>query len=215
MKFKQAQDTILDFFSESKVRKTKSVWEKIEGSDEWKWILVLHNLNWGDAIILHTKFILKTTADKSELSSQQFGYLYDINCKYRYVDFKNQDDLFAKLKKIIFGNLFGPNIKNLSKFMRNPTISLNDYFAKHNITDWTIFDLDYQPKITIVPCSVISFDFKFDINNLYTVELNIKKEGKSKYIYTFKLDNKLKTVETDDLSNIEGVIATYIQNIVN
>ena len=214
MKFKEAQDTILDFFSESKVRKTKSVWEQVQGSDEWKWVMVLHNLSWGDAIILHTKFILKTNADKSELSTDQFGYLYDINCKYRYVSFSNKDDLTSKLKKIIFDNQFGPDITNLSQFMRNPAISLNDYFAKHNITDWTVFDLDYQPKITIVPCSVISFDFRFDINNLYTIDLNIKKEGKSKYVYTFKLDNKLETIESDDLSNIEGVIATYIQKIV-
>ena len=213
MKFNNAQTTILDFFKQSRVRSTKSVWEKIDDGDGWKWVLSLHNLNWGDTIVSYTKFILKTNYEKTELIKQQFSYLYDINCKYRFINFSDQSDLIKKLESIIFNNAFGEDTKNISMFLENPTLLLNDKLAQENITDFTIFDLNYEPRYTILPCKLISFDFKFDINNLYQIDLNIKKDNNSEYKFRFQLKDDTKIVETHDLNNIEGVIIQYIKTL--
>lgn len=212
MKFSSAQKVVIDFFADSKVRSTKTVWEKMKDGENWKWVLTLHNLNWGDALILYTKFILKVTPDKEDLAILQFSYLFDLNCKYHFVNFKDETDLKLKLQAIIFNNAFGDDIKNLSQFIENPTMSLNKELSNQKITDYTVFDIDYSPKISVVPCKVSSFDFKFDINNVHEIELNIKKEKENNYAFTFQFANKHTEVEVSDLSNIEGVIVNYIKS---
>lgn len=212
MKFSSAQIVITDFFADSKVRSTKAVWEKMKDGKNLKWVLTLHNLNWGDALILYTKFILKVAPDKEDLSILQFSYLYDLNCKYHFINFKDESDLKLKLQAIIFNDLFGDDIKSLSQFTENPTMRLNKELSNQNITDYTVFDIDYSPKITVVPCKTSSFDFKFDINNVHKIELNIKKEKEDNYTFTFQFANKHTEVEVSDLSNIEGVIINYIKS---
>lgn len=212
MKFSSAEKVILDFFSDSKIRATKSVWEQMKDGKSWKWVLTLHNLNWGDALILYTKFILKVDANKDNLLMLQFSYLFDLNCKYHFVNFKSEEDLKLKLQAIILNNMFGDDIKNLSKFIENPTMKLNKELAKQNITEYTVFDIDYTPKINVVPCKVSSFDFKFDINNVHKFELNIKKEQEEDYVFTFQFAQDDHSVSVSDLSNIEGVIVNYIKN---
>lgn len=211
MKFNDAQTTILDFFSDSHVRNTKSVWEKSQDGNSWKWVLTLHNLNWGDTVIIFTKFILKTDSTKAELLNQQFSYLYDLNCKYRYVNFKDEQDLHNKLHTIVLKAQFGEDIQKLSHFIENPTMRLNDELAKQGITDYTVFDLSYTPKINVVPCKLAAFDFQFDINNVYQIELNIRKENNSNYVFHFKLDDETNSVEVSDLSRIEEIIIQYIK----
>ena len=93
MTFKEASEQLLNFFKDSQVVKTSAVWEKFDDDKGYKWVLVLHNLNWGDAIVIHTKFILKTDKEKQNLLKQQFSYLYDMNCQYRFVDFESLKDI--------------------------------------------------------------------------------------------------------------------------
>lgn len=214
MKFQEASDKILDFFKDSQVAKTSSVWEKFDDGQGYKWVLVIHNLNWGDSIIIQTKFILKTDLDKNELKSSQFSYLYDINCQYRYVDFSDLKDLELKLTQIITENKFGPNVKAMSSFLINPTMTLNDDLYKKEIENYTIFDFTHDPRYSIMPCKLINFDFKFDVNNTHKIELNLKKEDRGKFVYRFKLNKEFTEVEEDDLSNIAGVVIEYVKSKV-
>lgn len=211
MKFQEASDKVLDFFKDTQVAKTSSVWEKFDDGQGYKWVLVIHNLNWGDSIIIHTKIILKTDKDKNELKSLQFSYLYDINCQYRHIDFSDLNDLELKLSQIITENKFGENVKSLSSFLINPTMKLNDFLYKKDIDNYTVFDFTYDPHYSIMPCKLINFDFKFDINNTHKIELNLKKEEKGKFVYRFKLDDSFTEIEADDLLNIEGIIIQYIK----
>jgi len=214
MTFKEASERMLDFFKDSQVVKTSAVWEKFDDDNGFKWVLVLHNLNWGDAIVIHTKFILKTDKDKKELLKQQFSYLYDMNCQYRFVDFDSLDDMAAKLTSIITENKFGANVKNLSQFLVNPTMTLNEELLNKKIENCTIFDFEYDPHYSIMPCKLINFDFKFDVNNTYDVSLNLKKEEGEEFVYRFQLDEKFDEVRIKDLQNIPGVIAEYLKKIV-
>lgn len=215
MKANSAIKVVTDFFSTSKVRKAKAVWERMKDGNNWKWVLTIHNLNWGDVLIIYTKFILKTDENKENLIINQFSYLYDLNCKYHFVDFKDENDLREKLELIIFNNRFGDDIKNLSQFIENPTMRLNDALAEQGIVDYTVFDIDYSPKINVVPCKVSSFDFKFDINNVYEIDLNIKKEKENDYVFRFLFEDQDTEVIVKDLSNIEGVIINYIKDIAD
>ena len=43
------------------------------------------------------------------------------------------------------------------------------------ITDYSIFDVEYTPKFKTTPCDKTTFDFKFNINNNYDMELSISK----------------------------------------
>jgi hypothetical protein len=214
MLFKEAADCITEFFKDAQVKKTAAVWEKMEDDKGWKWVLVIHHLNWGDAIIIHTKFILKTDEDKLNLAKMQFSYLYDLNCKYNFVDFLDLGDLSRKLSEIITENKFGEEVKALSKFLVNPAMQLNEKLYKEDIENYTIFNFDYDPNYSIVPCKVISFDFKFDINNVNFVNLNLKKHGKDDYVYGFRLDDNFEEVSVKDLLNIEGVIISFLKKSI-
>ncbi len=212
MTFIEAQNIFLDFFKDSQVFKTSTVWEKMDNDKGYKWVLVLHNLNYGDSVIIHTKFILKTDLKKENLLKTQFSYLYDLNCVYRFIDFK--ENLKDKLNEIILDGKFGINVKKLSNFLINPTIRLNKYLYKKQI-DCTLFDFTYDPRYSILPCKLINFDFKFDINNVYKVSLNLKKEEKNKFVYRFQLDKKFTEIEVEDLKNIEGVIIQYVKKQIS
>lgn len=212
MTFQEASEKVLEFFKDSQVVKTSSVWEKFEDGKGYKWVLVLHNLNWGEAIVIHTKFILKTDINKKDLIQKQFSYLYDMNCKYRYVDFEDVNDLELKLTQIITENKFGENVKSLSTFLTNPAMKLNDFLFKKEIDNYSVFDFEYDPHYSILPCKLINFDFKFDVNNTHKIELNLKKEENNKFVYRFKMDDAFTEIETDDLMNIEGIITQYIKS---
>lgn len=214
MTFQEASEKILEFFNDSQVVKTSSVWEKMEDGNGYKWVLVLHNLNWAEAIVIHTKFILKTDKEKKNLLKNQFSYLYDMNCKYRFVDFTDLNDLELKLTRIITENTFGDNVKALSSFLVNPTMTLNDYMFEKGIDNFSIFNFEYDPHYSILPCKLINFDFKFDVNNTHKIKLNLKKEESNKFIYRFQLDEEFTEVETEDLKNIPGVIFQYLKEHV-
>ena len=211
MTFKEASEQLLNFFKDSQVVKTSAVWEKFDDDKGYKWVLVLHNLNWGDAIVIHTKFILKTDKEKQNLLKQQFSYLYDMNCQYRFVDFESLKDMELKLAQIVTENKFGSNVKNLSKFLINPTMTLNEELFEKEVKNCTVFDFEYD---SILPCKLINFDFKFDVNNAYNVSLNLKKEEAGEFVYKFQLDEKFDEVKMKDLDNVPGVIVEYLKKIV-
>jgi len=211
MKFKEAENIILNFFSESKVRNATPVWERMKDGKNWKWVLTIHNLNWGDTIIIFTKIILKTDESKTNLILNQFSYLYDLNCNYHFINFKDMSTLKNKLTSIIFNNKFGNDIKSLSTFIENPTMQLNNELAKQKITNYTVYDIDYSPKVSVTPCKISTFDFKFDINNVHQIELNIKKENTQHYIFQFKFKSDVDTYKVKNLTSIERSVIKYIK----
>ncbi len=200
MKFKDAENIVLKFFSTSKVRNATPVWERMKDGKNWKWVLTIHNLNWGDTIIIFTKIILKTDKNKTNLLLNQFSYLYDLNCNYHFINFKDERSLKHQLSNIIFNNIFGKDIKALSEFIENPTMRLNNELAKQKITNYTVYDMDYAPKVSVTPCKVSTFDFKFDINNVHQIELNIKKENTQHYVFQFKFEDVVDTYKIKSLN---------------
>ena len=119
-----------------------------------------------------------------------------------------------KLAQIVTENKFGSNVKNLSKFLINPTMTLNEELFEKEVKNCTVFDFEYDPHYSILPCKLINFDFKFDVNNAYNVSLNLKKEEAGEFVYKFQLDEKFDEVKMKDLDNVPGVIVEYLKKIV-
>lgn len=203
------------------VRSVDTVYESPKSGDFLKLIISIHGLVFDDNSIIHTKFIFRTDKDKKRLVENSFIYLYNINCVYRKVEFKNIIDLKQKIEDIIQSNDFGEDINILSDFISSPAMFLNYYMRRNDITDYSIFDVEYQPKFKTLPCDETTFDFKININNNYEMELSIKKIEKSDeeeldiYKFQFKFMDEIETIESDTMNNIHFIIGSNIAKLLD
>lgn len=206
--------------AEGKVASVDTVYEKID-DNSYKVVISMHHVSLGETVVIHTKFIFKLDSSKKWVTDESFIYLYDINCVYHKIDFENTLDLKNKIKDIIESNDFGKDIQILSDFIEAPAMFLNYYMKKNNITDYSIFDVTYDPKFKTIACDKMTFDFDINVNNSYTINLSIKKkereaeEDYDTYKFHFSLLDSNKTVESDTLKNIHFTIGSEIANMLD
>ncbi len=209
-----------EIFGEEKglVKSVESVYEKSEDGDYLKLVISIHNIKTDISTIIHTKFIFKTDLEKINILENSFVYLYDINCRYRKVDFNDESSLKESIDDIISSTDFGKDIKILSDFIEAPSMFLNYYFKKSNITNYSVFDVQYEPKFKVQPCDKTTFDFKVNVNNSYDIEISISKiedDEKINYkVYTKFLDDYI-IEEIDTLNNVQNIIGSSITTILD
>jgi hypothetical protein len=205
---------------EGLVQSIETVYEMGEDETFYRLVISIHGLSVEDTMIIHTKFIFKTDLEKKIITENTFTYLYDINCIYHQKEFKNILDLRKKMEDIIESNDFGEDIKKLSDFIEAPAMFLNHYMRKEDITDYSVFEVKYEPKFKTTPCSETTFDFNININDNYEFEVSISKtdgedgEGDT-YKYQFKFMDEVITEESDILDNIHFVIGSSIAKILD
>lgn len=203
------------------VRTVDSVYELSNDEKYYKLVISIHGLSTRDQSIIHTKFIFKSDLDKKYLIDESFSYLYDINCIYHKIEFSGYLDLKTKISDIIESDNFGEDIKMLSDFIESPAIFLNYYMKKHGITEYSIFDVEYEPKFKTTPCDKTTFDFKFNINNNYKIELSIYKidredaDGYDVYKFQFKFMDDVVTFENDSIKNLHSFIGEHIAKVLD
>jgi len=206
---------------DGKVSSVESVYELSLKEDFYKLVISIQNISTTDTSIIHTKFLFKVDLDKKNIIENNFLYLFDINCIYHKVDFKNIVDLKKKIGDVIESNDFGQDIQILSDFIEAPAMFLNYYMKRAKITEYSVFDVEYEPKFKTTPCDETTFDFKININNNYNFELSIsKKESQDKdepdvYKFQFKFLDEIETVENDTLTNIHFTIGSNIAKILD
>jgi hypothetical protein len=223
VRIQELEDAFKELFQdvEGKVSSIDTVYEASEDDDYYKLVISIHNLSVEDTLIIHTKFIFKTDKNKQFITDESFIYLYDINCVYHKVDFDNVIDLKTKIENIIKSNDFGEDIQILSDFIEAPAMFLNYYMKRAKITDYSIFDVKYEPKFKTTPCNKTTFDFEININNNYVINLSISKKEREKdedydtYKFQFKFLDEYKTVENDTLNNIHFTIGSNIAKILD
>lgn len=223
IKISEIEQVFKDVFEEEegKVSSVESVYELSKDEKFYKLVISIHNLSTKDTSIIHTKFMFKTDLKKTQIIENNFLYLYDINCVYHKVDFENIVDLKKKIEDVLESNDFGQDIQILSDFIEAPAMFLNYYMKRSKITDYSIFDVEYEPKFKTTPCDQTSFDFKININDNYHFELSItKKESDSQdepdiYKFQFKFLDEYKTVDNDTLTNIHYTIGSNIAKILD
>jgi hypothetical protein len=126
-----------------------------------------------------------------------------------------------KIEDIIESSNFGEDLQILSDFIEAPAMFLNYYMRRDNITDYSIFDVEYEPKFKTTPCDKTTFDFKININNNYDMEMSIHKIDKvdeeelDTYKFQFKFMDEIETFETDTIKNVHFFIGDHIAKILD
>jgi hypothetical protein len=223
IRISEIEQVFKDVFQDEdgKVGSVESVYELSLKEDFYKLVISIQNISTTDTSIIHTKFLFKVDLDKKNIIEDNFLYLFDINCIYHKVDFKNIVDLKKRINDIIESNDFGQDIQILSDFIEAPAMFLNYYMKRAKITEYSVFDVEYEPKFKTTPCDETTFDFKININNNYNFDLSIsKKESQDKdepdiYKFQFKFLDEIETVENDTLTNIHFTIGSNIAKILD
>jgi hypothetical protein len=220
----EIEQTFKDIFKEEEglVQSVETTYEMSSNEEFYKLVISIHGLSVEDTLIIHTKFIFKTDLEKRNIVDNSFIYLYDINCSYHKIDFNNILDMKKKIEDIISSNDFGEDIQILSDFIEAPAMFLNYYMRRAKITDYSIFDVKYEPKFKTTPCDKTTFDFEVDVNNNYKIDVSIYKIDRSSneekndtYRYQFKFMDDVETVESDTIRNIHFTIGSNIARILD
>lgn len=223
IKISEVEQVFKDVFEEEEgvVNTVESVYEMSNDEDFYKLVISIHGLSTEDTSIIHTKFIFKTDLDKRNLVDNSFIYLYDINCVYHKNEFTSVVDMKKKIEDIIESKNFGEDLQILSDFIEAPAMFLNYYMRRDNITDYSIFDVEYEPKFKTTPCDKTTFDFKININNNYHMEMSIHKidrhdkEDVDTYKFQFKFMDEIETFESDTIKNVHFFIGDHIAKILD
>jgi hypothetical protein len=221
----EIEQTFKDIFEEEEglVQSVETVYELSDNEEFYRLVISIHGLSIEDTSIIHTKFIFKTDLDKRNIIDESFIYLFDINCIYHRLEFKNVIDLKEKIENILESGNFGEDIKILSDFIEAPAMFLNYYMRRYHITDYSVFDVKYEPKFKTTPCDKTTFDFEIDINNNYKISLSIHKIDRESddedhtdtYKFQFKFMDEISTSESDTLENIHYFIGQNIAGILD
>jgi hypothetical protein len=223
IKISEIEEVFKDIFEEEKgmVNTVETVYEMSSKEDFLKLVISVHGLTTEDTSIIHTKFIFKTDLEKRNIIDNSFIYLYDINCIYHKIEFSTIIDLKKKIEDIVESKNFGEDLQILSDFIEAPAMFLNYYMKRAKITDYSIFDVEYEPKFKTTPCDKTTFDFKININDNYHMELSIskidadEKDEKDTYRYQFRFMDEIETVEADTLKNLHYFIGSNIAKLLD
>lgn len=225
IRISEIEDAFKEVFDKEKgvVSSIETVYEKSDEEDYLKLILCLQGLSTEDISIIHTKFIFKTDLEKRNIVEDSFMYLYDINCVYHKMEFTSVVDMKTKIEDIVESNNFGEDIQILSDFTESPAMFLNYYMKRAKITEYSVFDVEYEPKFKITSCDKTTFDFKININNSYDVEVSIHKVDKDEndkdsidvYKFQFRFMDEIETVESDTLNNIHYLIGSNTAKLLD
>jgi hypothetical protein len=226
IKISEIEQAFKDIFEteEGVVNTVESVYEMSLDEKFYKLVISIHGLSTQDTSIIHTKFIFKTDLDKRNIIDNSFIYLYDINCIYHKMEFTNVVDMKKKIEDIIESKSFGEDLQILSDFIEAPAMFLNYYMRRSKITDYSIFDVEYEPKFKTTPCDKVTFDFKININNNYHMEMSIHKIDKKSddkednvdiYKFQFKFMDEIETFESDTIKNVHFFIGDHIAKILD
>lgn len=226
IRIEEIEDAFKEIFNEEDdvVTSIDTVYEKSNDEEFLKLVICLHGLSTEDISIIHTKFIFKTDLNKRNIIENSFIYLFDINCVYHKIEFNSVIDMKKKIEDIIDSNNFGEDLQILSDFIEAPAMFLNYYMKRAKITEYSVFEVEYEPKFKMVSCDKTTFDFKVNINNNYDVEVSIHKIDKDLtkdpndvdiYKMQFRFMDEMETVESDSLKNIHFLIGSGIAKLLD
>jgi len=222
----EVEEAFKEIFKEEDgvVTAIETIYEKSTDGDYLKLVICLQGLSTEDISIIHTKFIFKTDLEKRNLIENSFIYLYDINCVYHKIEFNSIIDMKKSIDDIIESNNFGEDIQILSDFIEAPAMFLNYYMKRAKITEYSVFDVEYEPKFKIVSCDKTTFDFKININNSYDIEFSIHKIDKDltedpddidTYKLQFRFMDEIESVESDTIKNIHFLIGSNMSKLLD
>jgi len=210
---KDIETSLKKVFSNASIQSIDSVYEKTKKG--YSLVIDFKNLFLSKTNIIFTKLIFEVDKDKTYLLSNddnfQFKYLFDINCNYKIRMFSNLDELEKLVSSIFIDNKFGDNIKILSSFIKSPSSLINNWFSENGVRNISIYDVKMDEKYKIIPCKSLFFSFAINLNNQIDIDLTLKKDNNTNYIFDFKIyDNTIKE-ERENLSTMIQVIGETLK----
>ena len=201
--------------NKSSIQSIDSVYEKID--DGYRLVIDLKNLFLEETNIIYTKLIFYTDSNKSYLLPNEndefkFKYLYDINCQYKLHIFNDINEFEKIFTNIINNNKFGNNIKILSEFIKSPGSLINNWFNKNDIRNISVYEIKLDERYDILPCKRLFFNFIINLNNQMKINLTLKKESNTNYIYDFKIYDDTIEVERPNLSTLIQTIGETLKS---
>jgi hypothetical protein len=210
------QKIIKELFDESKVTSVETVYEKTDDGKGFKVVIFIHNLFYNKSNIIYSKLLFVVDDQKVNLLNNHFTYLYDINCDYRRVNFKDLDELESKLKKVFLTRLFGNDLKLLSDIMTAPGTLIDKWFKDNELSEYNVYSFKYEPKIKVMPCENLFFTFVLNLNNKDIIEILLIKISKTEYSLKFKCNDIIKDSTIQNLNDFVNETGIYIkENIKN
>ena len=204
------QTTFKAIFKDAKMKDSKDVLEK--DPNGWNWIVKFDMLENPTSLILHTKFIFKLDSTQKYLRANEFFYLSDLNCKYRFQRFTDLANLAELINNILMNDRFGKNLLAVSEFMISPSKAVNKYFYEHEVNSLSVYDADFKPQVNFVPCKSFKMHFKFNINNKHDITMVIQQDSKDgDFNLHFTSGKEKETVTVEDLTTLAKSVAAYAQ----
>jgi hypothetical protein len=217
LSLKHVDNILKIIFDDTILQSMDSVYELSKEEKFYKLVFSIHNLQVeideeNSMSIAHTKIIFRTNLEKTELIESSFWYLKDINCVYVKVDFDNENRLKDKLQRIITEDVFGEDIKNISNFITEaPSSSINDFLDQNNIVDFTVTNIQYDPKLKMSPCEQTTFDFDLNINNGENeIKLSIKKINNEEYIFFYYIGDDIEELNSNNINQLAQLIGDHL-----
>jgi hypothetical protein len=125
--------------------------------------------------------------------------------------FSNLDELEKLVSSIFIDNKFGDNIKILSSFIKSPSSLINNWFSENGVRNISIYDVKMDEKYKIIPCKSLFFSFAINLNNQIDIDLTLKKDNNTNYIFDFKIYDDTIKEERENLSTMIQVIGETLK----
>lgn len=199
-----------EVFDDTKVSSVKTLYDEKDGGI--KLIISVNNLFYDETNIIYTKFIFDIDETKQILKEKKLFYLYDINCNFKEIVFSDTDELKSKLYDILNKEKFGDELKTLSDINVHMTSKTNEWLGDNNIDTISIYSIKYQPLVDNISCDSLFFRFSINIEDLYLIELNIRKNEDGEFKLSF---NKGDWFHHVILTDINGTVQTIGETIKN
>lgn len=205
-------NTIKTIFDDTKLSSIETIYEKIDNSTDLKLILFFHNVFYDKTNIIYTKLIFTVNNNKTVIENNSFMYLYDINCEYKKVEFDSIENFKSKIRNVFDNRKFGKQIIALSDFIKNPTTLINKWLSDNGVVDKSLIGFKYEPKITIMPCKSLFFNFDMNLNDKFDLNLIILKENSGQYDLIFKINGKEHDIKINSLNQLVQEIGSFIKH---
>lgn len=205
-------NTIKTIFDDTKLSSIETIYEKIDNSTDLKLILFFHNVFYDKTNIIYTKLIFTVNNNKTVIENNSFMYLYDINCEYKKVEFDSIENFKSKIRNVFDNRKFGKQIIALSDFIKNPTTLINKWLSDNDVVDKSLIGFKYEPKITIMPCKSLFFNFDMNLNDKFDLNLIILKENSGQYDLIFKINGKEHDIKINSLNQLVQEIGSFIKH---
>jgi len=215
---KDIYNTLKQIFVSDDVLSTDSVYEKTDDGDLLL-IISINKLYSPNQIVIYTKLTFHVDKQKTHLVRNSFEYLYTLpnpnskdNTAYREEQITDINDFKYKLTNIISNNQFGEDIKELSKLIKSPEHSINEWFYKNGIKNISVTGFKFDPEMKTMPSKSLYFEFTITLNEKDEVTLNIRRTNEKTFKLSFDILGERTDLNRSNLNNLEEIIGKTIKD---